>query len=208
MPWYGRSEPGPWRKARRSSVRLPGKFPRIILACAFASSLVACSHGAETGSSSAAAIGSTASAAAPEANAAPPQIPAAEKAPPASQTGGFDEQEAYGYVAKLVSFGPHPPATDAIHRTQDYIRTQLKSSGCAVDEDAFHSQPPIGDVEMRNLVAKIPGDGSGIILLLTHYDTARNIDNFVGAKEAGSPTGVLLEIARLLCKEKQGSNSV
>ena len=112
----------------------------------------------------------------------PPQIPPSDKAPPAAQTGGFDGSQAYDYVAKLVSFGPHPPATDAIHRTQDYIRAQLKSFGCAVDEDAFRSQTPIGDVEMRNLVAKIPGDGQGIILLLTHYDTARNIDNFVGAE--------------------------
>ena len=51
-----------------------------------------------------------------------PQISAAEKAPPASQTGGFDGAQAYDYTAKLVSFGPRPPASDAIHRTQDYIR--------------------------------------------------------------------------------------
>ena len=102
-----------------------------------------------------------------------PQISAADKAPPASQTGGFDGAQAYEFTAKLVSFGPRPPASDAIHRTQDYIRTQLKSFGCALDEDDFHSQTPIGSVEMRNIVAKIPGDGPGIILLLTHYDTAR-----------------------------------
>ena len=108
------------------------------------------------------------------------------------------------HVAKLVSFGPHPPATDAIHRTQDYIRAQLKSFGCPVDEDAFRSQTPIGDVEMRNLIAKIPGEGQGIILLLTHYDTARNIDNFVGADDAGSSTGLMLEMARLLCGARKG----
>jgi Zn-dependent M28 family amino/carboxypeptidase len=107
-----------------------------------------------------------------------------------------------------VSFGPHPPATDAIHRTQDYIRAQLKGFGCAVDEDAFRSQTPIGDVEMRNLIAKVPGEGQGIILLLTHYDTARNIDNFVGANDAGSSTGLMLEMARLLCNGKKGPNAV
>ena len=135
------------------------------------------------------------------------QVSAAEKAPPASQTGGFDGAHAYEYTAKMVSFGPRPPATDAIHRTQDYIRTQLKSFGCAFDEDDFHSQTPIGPVEMRNIVVKIPGDGPGIILLLTHYDTAR-IDNFVGAEDAGSSTGLMLEEARLLCAEKKQPNSV
>lgn len=132
---------------------------------------------------------------------------AADKAPPASQTGGFDGARAYEYTAKLVSFGPRPPATEAIHRTQDYIRTQLKSFGCAADEDDFHSQTPIGSVEMRNIVAKIPGDGPGIILLLTHYDTAR-IENFVGAEDGGSSTGLMLEMARLLCGEKKQPNSV
>lgn len=132
---------------------------------------------------------------------------AADKAPPASQTGGFDGARAYEYTAKLVSFGPRPPATEAIHRTQDYIRTQLKSFGCAEDEDDFHSQTPIGSVEMRNIVAKIPGDGPGIILLLTHYDTAR-IENFVGAEDGGSSTGLMLEMARLLCGEKKQPNSV
>ncbi len=136
-----------------------------------------------------------------------PQISAADKAPPASQTGGFDGARAYDYTAKLVSFGPRPPATDAIHRTQDYIRTQLKSFGCAVDEDDFHSQTPIGSVEMKNIVAKIPGDGPGIILLLTHYDTAR-IENFVGADDGGSSTGLMLEMARLLCGGKKQPNSV
>ena len=34
-------------------------------------------------------------------------VPTAEAAPPASQTGGFDGQNAYDHVAKLVAFGPH-----------------------------------------------------------------------------------------------------
>jgi Zn-dependent M28 family amino/carboxypeptidase len=61
---------------------------------------------------------------------------------------------------------------------------------------------------MRNIVAKIPGEGPGIILLLTHYDTARNIDNFVGANDAGSSSGLMLEIARLLCSAKKGPNAL
>jgi glutaminyl-peptide cyclotransferase len=203
MRWFGRSAPGNWRKAGSTNVRLVANLRRITFACACAAVLISCGRGATTGVSPApAATASTAGAD------ALPQIPPSDKAPPASQTGGFDGAQAYDYVAKLVSFGPRPPATDAIHRTQDYIRTQLKSFGCSVEEDAFHSQTPIGDVEMRNLVVKIPGTGPGIIVLLTHYDTARNIDNFVGADDAGSSTGVMLEIARPLCKEKQGSNAV
>lgn len=122
----------------------------------------------------------------------------ADQAPPASQTGGFDGAKAYDFTAKLVSFGPRPPASDAIHRTQDYIVGQLKGFGCVVDTDDFHSQTPIGDIAMKNIIAKIPGTGQGIILLLTHYDTLR-LDGFVGAEDGGSSSGLMLEIARNLC---------
>jgi hypothetical protein len=122
----------------------------------------------------------------------------ADQAPPASQTGGFDGAKAYDFTAKLVSFGPRPPASDAIHQTQDYIMAQLKGFGCAVDTDDFHSQTPIGDIAMKNIIAKIPGTGQGIILLLTHYDTLR-LDGFVGAEDGGSSTGLMLEVARNLC---------
>lgn len=122
----------------------------------------------------------------------------ADQAPPASQTGGFDGAKAYDFTAKLVGFGPRPPASDAIHKTQDYIIAQLKGFGCAVDADDFHSQTPIGDIAMKNIIAKIPGTGPGIILLLTHYDTLR-LDGFVGAEDGGSSSGLMLEIARNLC---------
>jgi Zn-dependent M28 family amino/carboxypeptidase len=122
-------------------------------------------------------------------------------APPASQTGGFDGARAYAQVAKLVSFGPRPPASDAIHRAQDYIRSQLASFGCGVDMDNFNAQTPIATLAMENIVAKTPGTGQGIILLLTHYDTLR-LDNFVGAEDGGSSSGLMLEMARVLCGAK------
>jgi glutaminyl-peptide cyclotransferase len=168
-----------------------------------------CSHGAAPFSSVA---GATATSVAPQA-----PTPS-EPAPPPEQTGGFDGAKAYDYTAKLVSFGPRPPASDAIHRTQDYLRTQLQGFGCQVDEDDFHAQTPIGEVAMKNIVAKAPGTGQGIILLLTHYDTLRNqsprlkttaaSSDFVGADDAGSSTGLMLELAQLLCAKKGEPNSV
>jgi glutaminyl-peptide cyclotransferase len=136
-----------------------------------------------------------------EAATSAPSIPSSESAPPASQTGGFDGQRAYDQTKALVAFGPRPPASDAIHKTQDYIRGQLQGFGCAIQEDDFHSSTPIGGVAMKNIVAKIPGDSGRIILLLTHYDTLKK-DNFVGAVDGGSSTGLMLEMARLLCGRK------
>jgi glutaminyl-peptide cyclotransferase len=127
--------------------------------------------------------------------------------PPPRQPGGFDGKAAFAQVAKLVSFGPRPPATDGIHRTQDYIRAELRGFGCALEEDDFHAQTPIGELPMKNLVAKVPGSGPGIILLLTHYDTARKKD-FVGAEDGGSSTGLMLEMARRLCGAPKQTNAV
>jgi glutaminyl-peptide cyclotransferase len=134
-------------------------------------------------------------------------IPASDVAPAASQTGGFDGAKAYDQVAKLVSFGPHSSGSDAIAKVQDYLRTELASYGCAVQEQAFKAPSPMGELPMKNVVAKIPGNGPGIILLMTHFDTKR-LDNFVGAEDAGSSTGVMLEIARDLCGKPKRPNSV
>ncbi len=160
---------------------------------------VACGRGNASSSAAASAATSVAvSENSSQATTSAPAIAPEDKAPPASQTGGFDGQKAYDFTAKLVSFGPRPPASDAIHRTQDYIISTLKGFGCAVDTDDFHSPTPVGDLAMKNIIAKVPGTGQGIILLLTHYDTVR-LDNFVGADDGGSSSGLMLEMARQLC---------
>ena len=120
---------------------------------------------------------------------------------PPEKTGGFDGALAYNHVAKLVSFGPRPSGSQAILLAQDYITSQLSSFGCTVDTDAFSSDTPVGRLPMKNIVAKIPGERQGIILLGTHYDTKR-LDNFVGADDGGSSTGLMLEMARRMCEQR------
>jgi glutaminyl-peptide cyclotransferase len=123
------------------------------------------------------------------------------------KTGGFDGKRAYDQVAKQVHFGPRPPGSAAIAKLQDYLETELKSYGCAVETDSFSADTPDGRVPMKNILVKIPGEKQGIILLGTHYDT-KKMDNFVGADDAGSSTGVMLELARLLCKQPPGKYAV
>jgi glutaminyl-peptide cyclotransferase len=57
----------------------------------------------------------------------------------------------------------------------------------------------------RNIVVKLHGTGSGIVLYTTHYDTVR-IPNFVGADDGGSGTGTMIELARLFCARKNALN--
>jgi Zn-dependent M28 family amino/carboxypeptidase len=130
-----------------------------------------------------------------------------DEAPAPEETGGFDGQRAYDQVAQQVNFGPRPPGSAAIAKLQDYLETELKSYGCAVETDSFSADTPDGRVPMKNILVKIPGERQGIILLGTHYDT-KKMDNFVGADDAGSSTGVMLELARLLCKQPAGKYAV
>lgn len=122
-------------------------------------------------------------------------------APPAADTGGFDGNQAYQYVKQLVAFGPRSAGTAANHKTQAYIIGRLKDFGCPVDEQNFHALTPIGNVQMKNIIAKIPSSNPNVVLLASHYDT-KLLKNFVGADDGGSSTGVLLELARLLCARK------
>ena len=134
----------------------------------------------------------------------PPLIATADVAPPPERTGGFDGQRAYEQVQKQVSYGPRVAGSPVLAQLQDYLVSELKSYGCTVDTDSFSADTPAGRLPMKNIVAKIPGDRPGIILLGTHYDTKR-LANFVGADDAGSSTGVMLEIARNLCARKEPS---
>jgi glutaminyl-peptide cyclotransferase len=175
----------------------PGNRFWVGVAASAAFLTVACGHDSPRTDSAPAAAASPA-AGAGQSTARIAFVGAEDVAPPASQTGGFDGAKAYEFTAKVVEFGPRPPTSDALHKTQDYIRSQLQSFGCAADEDDFHASTPIGSLAMKNIIAKVQGDGKGIILLLTHYDTLR-MDRFVGAVDGGSSTGLMLEMARLLC---------
>jgi Zn-dependent M28 family amino/carboxypeptidase len=123
----------------------------------------------------------------------------------ADSPAAFDGARAFEHVRRLVEIGPRPPASDGIHRAQAYLIGQLKSFGCPVEEHDFHAPTALGDLAMKNIVVKLPGTSSGIILYTTHYDTVR-IPNFVGADDGGSGTGTMLELARLFCARKNSLN--
>ncbi|HXC32000.1 MAG TPA: M28 family peptidase [Verrucomicrobiae bacterium] len=138
--------------------------------------------------------------------AAAPQAATFPPAPAPETTGGFDGARAYKHVEQLVAIGPHAAGSDGIKRAQAYIVGQLKSFGCPVDEEDFQAHDtPIGNVAMKNIVVKVPGASPDILLFGSHYDTKR-MANFVGADDGGSSTGVLLELARLVCARKNADS--
>jgi glutaminyl-peptide cyclotransferase len=129
----------------------------------------------------------------------PPQD--SDGAPSPDKTGGFDGQRAYTLLAKQVGFGPRPSGSAAIGKLQDFLQSELKGYGCAVDTDSFSADTPVGRLPMKNFLVKIPGERPGVVLLGTHYDT-KLMDNFVGADDGGSSTALMLELARRLCPQR------
>jgi glutaminyl-peptide cyclotransferase len=122
--------------------------------------------------------------------------PAPPAAPSPERTSGFDGARAYEHVRRLVRLGPRPPGSEASRAAQAYLAGELRAYGCAVEEHDFTAGGP-----MRNIVARIPGRSANLVLFATHYDTVR-IPDFVGADDGGSGTGVMLELARLLCRRR------
>ncbi len=116
----------------------------------------------------------------------------------------FDGERAFAHVRKQVEFGPRPPGSPELARTREYIIGELKSYGLNVVLDEFEAQTPIGPVKMVNITAEIPGESSEVIMLTSHYDTKHIREfRFVGANDAGSSTGAVLELARVIAARQE-----
>jgi len=110
-------------------------------------------------------------------------------------------EKALAHVQRLVDFGPRPSGSEAIEKSRHYIEDQLRRSGWQVKRQAFTDDTPRGKVQFVNLIAQFPDQGNAapLFLLCSHYDT-KTFDTikFVGANDAGSSTGLLLELARVM----------
>jgi glutaminyl-peptide cyclotransferase len=110
-------------------------------------------------------------------------------------------EKAFAHVQRLVDFGPRPSGSEAIEKSRNYIEDHLRRSGWQVKRQVFIDDTPRGKVQFVNLIAQFPGQGNAApsFLLCSHYDT-KTFDaiKFVGANDAGSSTGLLLELARVI----------
>ncbi len=120
----------------------------------------------------------------------------------------FSGANALREVEAQVGFGPRPSGSAAITRARGHIEDSLKKSGWEVEMQAFDHVPVPGQGSLHfvNVIARFPADGktpaprdTQRAIIGSHYDTKR-MDGirFVGANDAGSSTGALLELARVL----------
>jgi glutaminyl-peptide cyclotransferase len=113
----------------------------------------------------------------------------------------FDPQQAFAHVEAQVAFGPRPSGSDALLRAGDYIGRKLNQYGLRVEHQVFIAHTPQGPVKFRNVIGRTPSappERLPIIIIGSHYDTKWMPEiEMVGANDAGSSTGVSLEMARV-----------
>ncbi len=124
---------------------------------------------------------------------------------PSAATQGLSGEKAMEHVKAQVAFGPRPPGSEALEKCREYLVRQLEGYGYAVEKDSFEAATPYGPKKMVNLIARKKDSSGNIIALASHYDTKYYEKlRFVGANDAGSSTGLLLELARVLATRKEG----
>jgi glutaminyl-peptide cyclotransferase len=122
---------------------------------------------------------------------------------PGNDSLAFNGGRAFEDLNRLVAFGPRPPGSKALAETRTWIVGQLKLAGCQVEEDRFVASTPVGEIPMTNVIARIPGERSSIVMVAGHYDTLRVAGfTFVGANDGGSSAAFLLELARVLGRRR------
>ncbi len=125
----------------------------------------------------------------------------------------FDADSAYEYIAAQVAFGTRIPNTPTHKACGDWLKQKLASFGF----DVISQEATVVDQEGKNLpITNIIGQwnpqAERRILLLAHWDTRPIADHdpdpsktgmpILGADDAASGVGVLLEVARQLAKQQ------
>jgi glutaminyl-peptide cyclotransferase len=138
--------------------------------------------------------------------ASPMPLPTTPRTATAVRALQFDGEQAYDQVLAQVAMGPRPTGSEAGWETGDYIVEQLSRLGWSVETQEFVFQ----GVRGRNIIAKA---GTGpLIILGAHYDTRPAADRdpdpnkrtqpILGANDGASGVAVLLELARVLDRDK------
>jgi len=114
----------------------------------------------------------------------------------------FDGERAFAEVVDLVGFSPRDAGTPEGWKAAHHISERLEQFGIESEVDTFVDMTPEGEKTFRNVIGQIPGTSGQWIILGSHFDTMPGIENFQGANDSGSSTGVLLELARQLSAAK------
>ena len=119
----------------------------------------------------------------------------------------FSGDKALELVRQQVDFGPRPSGSAAIEKARQHITETLVKNGWEVERQEFRETPVSGRGEtvFANIVGRFPATKgqpasrlTQRVIMGSHFDTKLMPVRFVGANDAGSSTGALLEFSRVL----------
>ncbi len=121
----------------------------------------------------------------------------------------FSADSAYAYVAKQVEFGPRVVNSPGHKACREWLVGTFKRFGAKVIEQEFKAKAYTGEtLNGVNIIAQYNPEKTQRVVLAAHWDTRHIADSplsaerknepILGADDAGSGVGVLLEIARQL----------
>ena len=149
-------------------------------------------------------------ASAPVANGEAPRAPAT----PAPAPYLFDSDAAYADLLAQCKFGPRDPRLAGHAQCLSYILTRLKPvcDRVATQNFSYRDRARNVDLKLSNVFGVIHPGGKPRILISAHWDTRPTADNdfdianrgkpILGADDGASGVAVLLELARVLRKER------
>lgn len=131
---------------------------------------------------------------------------ARQEVPPAAfDTKQFSGTKALFEVQGLVAQGPRDAGTPGAYRAALYLKKRLEANGVTAVVDTFTNRTVRGPTLFHNVIGRIPGSSSNLILVSSHYDTKVGIPGFQGANDSGSSSGALIELGRILAnRERRG----
>jgi hypothetical protein len=116
-----------------------------------------------------------------------------EGAPRAAAPERFDSARAWAELRRQVASGPRPAGSPASRRLAERLRA-------ALPDGRFE---PLGRAHpgLRNVVGHLPGTRPAIVVA-AHYDT-KDLPGFVGANDGASGTAAVVELARVLGRDRR-----
>lgn len=113
---------------------------------------------------------------------------------------------AYEHTKAILALGPRPPGSPGLTAVRAYLKGRLEQAGWNVQSQPFERSTSIGQVKFENLRARFGGGNpwqqppTG--LLCAHMDSKLFKDKvFLGADDAASACGAILEIAAVMARE-------
>jgi hypothetical protein len=114
----------------------------------------------------------------------------------------FDGQAALRHASALAALGPHPWGSPRALAAARYVAAQFHDAGLA---DVRLQDFDTAGVHGINVVARLPGPGSEFVVVGAHHDSAPGAP---GAYDDGGGVGVVIEVARVLARQRTRGRTV